>query len=120
MNSPPDWKIARARKALGDATKESEATRIGAFREVMKHVSPAMRLHFLESQRDPTRWYQTRLAFTRSVATTSIVGHILGLGDRHASNIMLDQSSGEVVPIDLGIAFDAVRPLRRVPIGELM
>ena len=49
-----------------------------------------------------------RLKYTRSVATTSIVGHILGLGDRHTSNILLDNRSGEVVHIDLGIAFDQV------------
>ena len=45
----------------------------------------------------------------RSVATTSIVGHILGLGDRHLSNILMDNKSGEVVHIDLGIAFEQVR-----------
>jgi len=49
-----------------------------------------------------------RLNYTRSVATTSIVGHILGLGDRHTSNILMDSYTGEVVHIDLGIAFDQV------------
>jgi ataxia telangiectasia mutated family protein len=49
-----------------------------------------------------------RLAYARSVATTSIVGHVLGLGDRHVSNILLDNGTGEVVHIDLGIAFDQV------------
>ena len=49
-----------------------------------------------------------RLNYTRSVATTSIVGHVLGLGDRHVSNILLDNGTGEVVHIDFGIAFDQV------------
>jgi ataxia telangiectasia mutated family protein len=49
-----------------------------------------------------------RLGYTRSVSTTSIVGHILGLGDRHTSNILIDNATGEVVHIDLGIAFDQV------------
>jgi len=30
------------------------------------------------------------------------------LGDRHLSNILLDSSTGEVVHIDLGIAFEQV------------
>jgi ataxia telangiectasia mutated family protein len=51
------------------------------------------------------------------VATTSIVGHVLGLGDRHTSNILLDNSTGEVVHIDLGIAFDQGKLL---PIPELV
>ena len=49
-----------------------------------------------------------RLNYIRSVATTSIVGHVLGLGDRHVSNILMDNGTGEVVHIDLGIAFDQV------------
>jgi hypothetical protein len=53
-------------------------------------------------------WFAMRLNYTRSVATTSIVGHILGLGDRHPANILLDNGTGEVVHIDLGIAFDQV------------
>lgn len=39
----------------------------------------------------------------------SVVGHMLGLGDRHTKNILLDKSTGEAVNIDLGIAFDQVR-----------
>lgn len=54
----------------------------------------------------PGSWFQMRLAYSRSVAVTSIVGHVVGLGDRHVSNILIDQASGELVHIDLGIAFD--------------
>lgn len=56
----------------------------------------------------PRSWFQMRLAYSRSVAVTSIVGHVVGLGDRHVSNILIDQISGELVHIDLGIAFDQV------------
>jgi ataxia telangiectasia mutated family protein len=34
------------------------------------------------------------------------VGYIVGLGDRHSMNILLDQASAEVVHIDLGVAFE--------------
>ena len=43
---------------------------------------------------------------------------MLGLGDRHASNILIDNSSAELVHIDLGIAFGAGKLLptpERVP-----
>jgi PI-3-kinase-related kinase SMG-1 len=42
----------------------------------------------------------------RSVATASVLGHLLGLGDRHLDNILVDFESGEVVHIDYNIAFD--------------
>ena len=46
-----------------------------------------------------------------------MLGHVLGLGDRHCQNIMLDEQTGEVVHIDLGIAFEAGRVL---PVPELV
>ena len=32
----------------------------------------------------------------------SMVGYVLGLGDRHPSNLMLDRKSGKVLHIDYG------------------
>jgi hypothetical protein len=34
------------------------------------------------------------------------VGYIVGLGDRHSMNILIDQTTAEVVHIDLGVAFE--------------
>jgi ataxia telangiectasia mutated family protein len=31
-----------------------------------------------------------------------MVGFILGLGDRHSQNILVDKKSGEIIHIDLG------------------
>ena len=75
---------------------------------IQKQFHPVMRHYFTEKHRTPISWFAKRLNYTRSVATTSIVGHVLGLGDRHISNILLDNASGQVVHIDLGIAFDQV------------
>jgi len=35
-----------------------------------------------------------------------MVGYIVGLGDRHSMNILIDQDTAEVVHIDLGVAFE--------------
>ena len=74
----------------------------------MPKFQPVMRHYFTEKTKNPMLWYTMRLNYIRSVATTSIVGHVLGLGDRHTSNILIDSASGAVVHIDLGIAFDQV------------
>lgn len=89
--------------------KRSREIKLAKFLENRKQFKPAMRHYFTETQKVPLEWFRTRLAYTRSVATTSIVGHVLGLGDRHVSNILIDNVSGEVVHIDLGIAFEQVR-----------
>lgn len=80
------------------------------FKRIREEYRPVMRHYFTEKHRTPMLWYMMRLNYARSVATTSIVGHILGLGDRHASNILMDDRTGEVVHIDLGIAFEQVCP----------
>ncbi|XP_071964795.1 serine/threonine-protein kinase ATR-like isoform X2 [Antedon mediterranea] len=44
---------------------------------------PVFRDWFLRTFPDPTSWYVARLAYSRTCATMSMVGYILGLGDRH-------------------------------------
>ncbi|XP_068658136.1 uncharacterized protein [Aristolochia californica] len=50
--------------------------------------------------------------FSGSVAAMSMVGHILGLGDRHLDNILMDFCSGDVVHIDYNVCFDKGKRLK--------
>lgn len=52
-------------------------------------------------------WLDRRTNYTRSTAVMSMVGYILGLGDRHPSNLMLDRYSGKLLHIDFGDCFEA-------------
>lgn len=36
----------------------------------------------------------------------SVVGYVIGLGDRHLDNILLDFNTGEVVHIDYNVCFE--------------
>ncbi len=56
-------------------------------------------------------WHTARTAYTRSCAVNSIVGHILGIGDRHTSNILVHTKTGEVVHIDFGFVFEQGKTL---------
>ena len=51
-------------------------------------------------------WHTAKMKYTRSVAINSIVGHVLGIGDRHLSNILIHTKTGAVVHIDFGIVFE--------------
>ncbi|EXB28723.1 Serine/threonine-protein kinase ATM [Morus notabilis] len=45
-------------------------------------------------------------ASTRTPGVVAWGGYIVGLGDRHSMNILIDQATAEVVHIDLGVAFE--------------
>ena len=50
-------------------------------------------------------WAKTN-GHARSVAVMSMVGYVIGLGDRHLDNILMDFRSGEVVHIDWNVCFE--------------
>ena len=60
-------------------------------------------------------WLERRATYTRSLAVNSMVGHILGLGDRHPSNILLVRSTGKVVHIDFGDCFEVAMHREKFP-----
>jgi phosphatidylinositol kinase/protein kinase (PI-3 family) len=59
-----------------------------------------------------TSWWSKVNSFCQSMAVNSIYGYILGIGDRHLDNILLDQISGEVIHIDFNVCFEKGRRLR--------
>uniref|UniRef100_A0AAX7TJ54 Serine/threonine-protein kinase ATR n=1 Tax=Astatotilapia calliptera TaxID=8154 RepID=A0AAX7TJ54_ASTCA len=61
---------------------------------------------FLRTFPDPTSWYSSRSAYCRSTAVMSMVGYILGLGDRHGENILFDSFTGECVHVDFNCLFN--------------
>ncbi|KAI8593944.1 armadillo-type protein [Geranomyces variabilis] len=60
-------------------------------------------------------WLDRRTNYTRSLAVMSMVGYILGLGDRHPSNLMLDRFTGKVVHIDFGDCFEVAMHREKFP-----
>src|ERR1700761_6951536 len=60
-------------------------------------------------------WLERRSTYTSSLAVNSMVGHVLGLGDRHPSNILLEQESGKVVHIDFGDCFEVAMHREKYP-----
>ena len=106
---PDDWSSTVCTEKLLDARKKGL---FQTYTEVMKNFKPVFHHFFLENFSDPAMWFAKRLAYTRSVACNSMIGYIVGLGDRHCDNILIDKSSCEVVHIDLGIAFEQGKTLR--------
>ena len=100
-----------ARKAMKGAQTKSNAERLHVYNKITSMIHPQLRNFFFDNFKDYNEWFIAKKCYTRGIATNSIVGYILGLGDRHLNNILLDAVTGEPIHIDLGIAFDQGRLL---------
>lgn len=67
---------------------------------------PCFHRWFIEKFPDPMEWLEARTTFTRSTAVWSGVGFVIGLGDRHTENILIDVTNGESVHVDFDCLFD--------------
>ena len=67
---------------------------------------------------DAESWVKRVTTFSRTSALMSIVGYILGLGDRHPSNLMIHHYTGSVIHVDFGDCFEVTK--ERVLFPELI
>ncbi|XP_018655277.1 putative phosphatidylinositol 3-and 4-kinase [Schistosoma mansoni] len=61
---------------------------------------------FLSTFSNPSSWYSGRECYARTCAVMSMVGYVLGLGDRHTENILFDSISGDLVHVDFSCVFN--------------
>lgn len=72
---------------------------LGTFPPVLQHW-------FVQRFPHPSTWFSARLKYTRSCAVMSMVGTILGLGDRHGENVLLERDNGGIFHVDFNCLFD--------------
>ncbi|KAK2061543.1 phosphatidylinositol 3 [Colletotrichum caudatum] len=72
---------------------------LGTFPPVLQHW-------FVQRFPHPSTWFSARLRYTRSCAVMSMVGTILGLGDRHGENVLLERDNGGIFHVDFNCLFD--------------
>ncbi|KAK7696228.1 hypothetical protein QCA50_000881 [Cerrena zonata] len=86
--------------------------------KILNRIPPLFHEWFIENFSEPAVWFSSRLAFGRTAAVMSMVGFIIGLGDRHGENILMDLHNGDVVHVDFNCLFERGKQLdipERVP-----
>ena len=79
--------------------------------KVLPEYPPLLHEWFIRKFVTPARWFQSRLNFARSTSVWSMVGFIVGLGDRHTENILFNEVTGGVVHVDFCCMFDKAKTL---------
>ena len=85
---------------------------ISKFKEIQKKIPKSTMRRLFESMAlTMETFYILRKNFVNSLATMNIAHWILGIGDRHLNNIMIDQRTGHLIGIDFGLSFGAASHL---------
>ncbi|KAL7198528.1 hypothetical protein ACSBR2_020923 [Camellia fascicularis] len=74
--------------------------------KILPMFPPAFHKWFLNTFSEPAAWFRARVAYAHTTAVWSMVGHIVGLGDRHGENLLFDSTTGDCVHIDFSCLFD--------------
>eukprot|EP00929_Paragymnodinium_shiwhaense_P055457 TRINITY_DN27782_c0_g2_i2.p1 TRINITY_DN27782_c0_g2~~TRINITY_DN27782_c0_g2_i2.p1 ORF type:complete len:1767 (+),score=455.48 TRINITY_DN27782_c0_g2_i2:361-5301(+) len=81
-------------------------------RQILPRHPPVLH-HWFMLGTDPATWLSKRLAFSRSQALWCMIGYVVGLGDRHGENILVDTESGRMVHVDFDCLFGKGMQLER-------
>ncbi|KAI0520945.1 phosphatidylinositol 3 [Xylaria bambusicola] len=73
---------------------------------VLGMFPPVLPNWFISQFPNPSAWFTARLRYTRSCAVMSMVGTILGLGDRHGENVLFEEGNGGIFHVDFNCLFD--------------
>ncbi|WKX91246.1 hypothetical protein Q1695_009798 [Nippostrongylus brasiliensis] len=104
------------RTMLKDVAKSQVAQASKLFREACTHFQPVFRHYFYERHRDVKSWTRMINNYRRSLAQWSTVTYVVGLGDRHLSNVLFEVDTCKLVHIDLGMILEYSK--RSLPIPE--
>ncbi|GMK55487.1 hypothetical protein CspeluHIS016_0205430 [Cutaneotrichosporon spelunceum] len=107
-------KLDAARKSEDKATALKKA-----FLQIAEQYKPTV-FHewFMLNWPEPSAWLSARTNYARTLAVMSMIGFVLGLGDRHGENILFDGLTGDTVQVDLNCLFDRAKAFEvpeRVP-----
>lgn len=95
--------------------KDILGMQISPYEKFVKFLLPKFQPIFLrwffEKFPSVLKWQNAIKAYTNSIAVMSMVGFIIGLGDRHGENILFDETTGGCVHVDFNCLFEKGKTL---------
>lgn len=85
-----------------ESNKEAELFKT----KILPMFPPVFHKWFMSTFSEPASWFRARVAYAHTTAVWSMVGQIVGLGDRHGENILFDSTTGDCVHVDFSCLFD--------------
>ncbi|BFG03028.1 serine/threonine-protein kinase Smg1 [Drosophila madeirensis] len=99
VNDPRrQWPIAALRQVLGELSDETPSDLLA--RELWCQSGNA------------AEWRQSVRRYSACMSVMSMIGYVIGLGDRHLDNVLINLGSGDIVHIDYNVCFEKGRTLR--------
>ncbi|KAH8361282.1 hypothetical protein KR200_005272 [Drosophila serrata] len=92
------WPISALRQVLAELSQETPGDLLA--RELWCQAANA------------AEWRQSVRRYARCMSVMSMIGYVIGLGDRHLDNVLINLGSGNIVHIDYNVCFEKGRTLR--------
>ena len=88
--------------------------------EILSHIYDITKSDDLKKiiwikSKDCESWFIRSTNFSRSSAVMSIVGYILGLGDRHFNNLLMNRKTGKIIHTNFGNCFEVAMNRDKFP-----
>ena len=117
LGVPQLFELSLMQETVGKTTETLTSLQRKELNEFIFSKTSANELKDVLWQGSPTpdAWLVRVENFTKSNALMSMAGYIVGLGDRHPSNIMVQHDTGKVVHIDLADTFEVAQFRRSFP-----
>ncbi|XP_017064765.1 serine/threonine-protein kinase Smg1 isoform X2 [Drosophila eugracilis] len=92
------WPISALRQVLAELSQETPGDLLA--RELWCQAG------------NSAEWRQSVRRYARCMSVMSMIGYVIGLGDRHLDNVLINLGSGDIVHIDYNVCFEKGRTLR--------
>lgn len=101
------YKGVKELKLMMSRIEDSDALKLSRFVDkLLPGHPPVLSDWYRFSFPDAHCWYHARMAYIHTSAVISMVGYMLGLGDRHGENILFDSTNGDSVHVDFNCLFN--------------